>query len=517
MGDVIQNVRTIFTADSSALRSELGRITSTLSRLQSLALGLAGSYGLGRVIKGLVEVNAQSETTAIGIATMVQAADRMNGRMTPFTTALGIAKSTLEDLRQVAVDTPATFDQVAESFRAIVFPARTAGMSMKAIAQLAGDVATLESAEGSPGLISRDIAQLLRGTNNVDSQFLRPFKDELLKLVKQGNQAGAIKRIGEIIQLDPEARRAFGDSFEGKVSTFQDQIQAIQRAAGAPLFEVANEYLAKMSKWLTENKDEVKRIAKEVGEGLVKAFLAVKNVVQWLIESGVGEMAVKIMLGVKAVGLLGGAFNALIPILGGLAASPLWAIIATSVAAFAALATLWPAVASAAEKDRAVIEGAKKGTGGMVAGAIAGQIQGRGVLGLSDAIFDATAIAVDPNRELRGALTRESERFNREQMAKVTVANMSNDIAKAESQSLDAAFANGAMSRASWEDLAPSISKKMPVNIDARGAKITVNTKLETDDPARFADASIKSAFLGASAKPLAAVTSIGGVSSGGR
>ena len=81
--------------------------------------------------------------------------------------------------------------------------------------------------------------------------------------------------------------------------------------------------------------------------------------------------------------------------------------------------------------------------------------------------------------------------YDREQMAKVTVANMSNDIAKAESQSLDAAFANGAMSRASWEDLAPSISKKMPVNIDARGAKITVNTKLETDDPARFADASI--------------------------
>lgn len=60
-------------------------------------------------------------------------------------------------------------------------------------------------------------------------------------------------------------------------------------------------------------------------------------------------------------------------------------------------------------------------------------------------------------------------------------------------------------------------AKNTNVNIDARGSKIQVTTKLETDDPARFADATVKSAFLGAVARPLAAVTSIGGVSSGGR
>jgi hypothetical protein len=164
---------------------------------------------------------------------------------------------------------------VADSFKAIVFPARGAGMDMRAIAQFAGDVATLEAAEGSRGLLSRDIQQLLRGTNDVDSQFLRPYKDELIKLIRSGKQVAALNRVREIVRLDPAARAAAGNSFEGRMATFSDQVAALKRAAGEPLFAFVNEELGKMIKWLTANKAEVERIAKAVGGGLVKAFVAV--------------------------------------------------------------------------------------------------------------------------------------------------------------------------------------------------------------------------------------------------
>jgi hypothetical protein len=52
--------------------------------------------------------------------------------------------------------------------------------------------------------------------------------------------------------------------------------------------------------------------------------------------------------------------------------------------------------------------------------------------------------------------------------------------------------------------------------IDARGARITVNTRIDTDDPARFADVAIKSAFLGAAARPLSATMGLGAPMVGG-
>lgn len=48
-------------------------------------------------------------------------------------------------------------------------------------------------------------------------------------------------------------------------------------------------------------------------------------------------------------------------------------------------------------------------------------------------------------------------------------------------------------------------------NIDARGSKITVNVpKIETDDPARFAAASVEGAFVGLVARPLSATFGLG-------
>lgn len=499
MAEVIQRVRTIFDAESKALRGDLARLTGQLDGLKRAAMGVLGAYGLGSLIKGMVDLNAKAETGAIGIATLIQAADRMRGTVTPFNSALGIAKTTLEDLRQVAVDTPATFDQVAESFKAIVFPARGAGLNMKAIAQLAGDVATLEAAEGSPGMISRDIAQLMRGTNNVDSQFLRPYKDELLKLVRQGKQATALGRVREIIQLDPDARRASGESFEGRMSTFKDQIDAFKKAAGEPIFAAANEGLAEASRWLAKNKEEVKAVAKAVGEGLVKAFVAVKDAVVWLVDSGVAKIAVYIYAGVKAAGILAGAFRLLIPILGGLAASPLWvaiagaaALVAGMVAGIEAYRNFDPNNAkNVAENNRENLgKAGGMGASAMQAWALVFNGNVKGGLALLNASadeFDKPAAVVDARAAQRDAL------------------------AAAQKRSLEAAEASDARRRRS-ETTARTSGKpsKMQTNIDARGAKVTVNTELRTDDPSRFASTALKTAFVGVSARPLGAVFGLG-------
>lgn len=52
--------------------------------------------------------------------------------------------------------------------------------------------------------------------------------------------------------------------------------------------------------------------------------------------------------------------------------------------------------------------------------------------------------------------------------------------------------------------------QKHQTSIDARGARINLTAKVETDDPARFADVALKSAFLGVVAKPLQAAGILG-------
>lgn len=65
----------------------------------------------------------------------------------------------------------------------------------------------------------------------------------------------------------------------------------------------------------------------------------------------------------------------------------------------------------------------------------------------------------------------------------------------------------------------PDLPHGGKVDIDARNARIILNTRLETDDPARFADVALKSAFLGIVAKPLTGAVTLGGagIATGGR
>jgi hypothetical protein len=506
-----------------------------LRGVSRLVMGGVLGYGFGQLVKGLIGVNSQTELTTIGLAMMEQAAMKMQGKLVRFPVAIQGATDVLKELRQVAIDTPATFDQVSEAYKSMFMVARGAGMNPKAIAQLAGDVATADMAEGGTGLLTRDISQVMRGSGKVDSVYLRPYAPQIKKLVKKGDQKGAMDVIQKALTLDPAARKAFGESYEGQMSTFQDQLQQIQREAGKPLFEAANGVLKKMSAWLVKNREKVSEIATAVGKGLVKAFTAVKDLVVWLYESGVGKFALGIYGLVKATELLKGVFGSLSGVFSMLAKHPFFIVLAGAIAAVAFLMGKGkPAdISYVPEKDRLT---RRQRLEAIVAGGEGYEVEkqaGVDVAGIfKDGKWIGTAAGgLKSNPNLPGSAwfndkyggSAEKDILHAQMAKYLGVEDPARSEAMKELAKMDAADAKAAQDsklkamtlreghRGNFVNmLAESKLTKVNAEIDARGAKITVITKLTTDDPARFADASLKSAFIGTVARPLSATFGLG-------
>lgn len=325
--DITKIIRTIFRADTDQYQramkgvrditggalGSIERLNQRIDRLRNMLAGGALGYGLGRLVGGLLKVNQTSETTKIGLATLMQSTERFMGSNIKFGDALQRSGAMLAKLRQEAIDTPGTLQQVSQAFQTVYMRARGAGLKEDEIVKFAGNIATVDSLMGNNGVVGRDVEQLLRGeTGDVQTPQLAAIKREVAAMVQQGQMQEAARALVNALDLDPEARKAAGESFEGQLSAAKDQLLVIAEIVGRPLFEEINKALGDMLKWLSQNKDQVEKIAKTVGTVVVDAFKAVMDVVgvladavEWLAEDTIARSFV------EAVGLVYVAFTLL--------------------------------------------------------------------------------------------------------------------------------------------------------------------------------------------------------------
>lgn len=530
-GDITKNVKVHFgvggldaiakqmrSMDASARRatSAVEGIQRQLGGLKRMAMGGLAGYGLFQLGKGLVEVNAKAETMALGFATVIQSADKMRGKMTPFTSALGEAGDMMAMLRKEAVETPGTFEQVAGAFQTIGLQARAAGMDNAGISKLAGNIATLETFTGT-GVTSKDVQQLLRGeAGDVATPQLMGIKKQVAALARSGKQAEALKRITSALEMDPAARKAFGESFEGQVSTFKDQLTEIQKIAGKPLFEAANKALKDMSAWLGKNQAKVEKIARDIGEGIVKAVKAVIDAVAWLHEHH--------LLGIVAtVAVISKAFGGLGPILSLLAKNPLFAAIAAAAAGLAFLRgdpgkEVWgvrPGDSGQKISRSEILQmQAAGGSGWSIAKDASGR--GFGITGPGGRTFNSVAAAdmlkgIQKYPSSRDAYMKEA----RNELAGNAGVNATASSMMKSIQQRAAVLGQGneLISKVNWRTQLATIAKsKFEQTNNFSGTKINVEQKIETDDPSRIAGATLAGAFGALVRRPLSASFGLGSV-----
>lgn len=251
--------------------------------------GGAAGLGIGGMMaKGFVDAAREADNARMSIATMIQSADRIvKGPFSGVQESFTLTTDLIKQMRQAALDTPAGFDDIQRSFRDIAVPARMAGSSYKDIIDMSSSMSTLNKVLGfDEGVVSRDVQQLLRGDiGDVQTPMLRAIRLELQKKFKEGKQPEMLKMIRGALTIDPEMQRVFENSPEGRISQMRDEWEMFKAEAGSPVLAWINDELKKALDYIRANRDEVKRWAKALGEGVVDALKWIKDALKWVIDN----------------------------------------------------------------------------------------------------------------------------------------------------------------------------------------------------------------------------------------
>jgi len=489
--DLVDQIRVVFKVDSAALRDGLGRgvsspaaeaerrllaatraarsLTSALGTLRNVAIAGGAAYAL----KSLVGVTAQAESSQIGIATLLQSADKASGVGTSFASAMNMAGETLAALRKEAVETPATFGKVAEAFQVVAMQARMAGMPLQDLTRLAGNMATLDQMLfGGSGVVARDVQQLMRGeAGDVATPVLAAEKLQLAALARR-DQAAALAKMTKLLEVDPEARAASGRSFEGQLSTAKDRLSEIAQIAGRPLMARLNQSLGDMLGWLDQNRAKVEEIATKIGTGIAKAVEWVGKAIAWLVDNPLAAWALGITVVLDKVGLLGAAFKGVGLVLSGLATNPFFAAIAAAGGLIYGLVDF----ANQNKHDR-----------------------GQRVSNMVNGGFYQALTGFNPN-DASNVGWHDMEAKRKMALGFVLAAS-ANAIAGTKNHVAVASTLGGGLRgllQSTVPDMPIGRRTKAPVfNVDARNARVQVRQDITTNDPGQLAGATLAGAFRG--------------------
>lgn len=305
IADKARSLGSNFAPFGKGVLSDLGRIKGALTSLTGLAAGIT----LGGIAKGFISANADAESMRLAMTSLIQSADKAaKGPLAKFEDAFEASGRMIELMRKEAVSTPATLDQITDAFNTVAFSGRKAGASFEDISKMAANIATVDMMSGGQGLVARDVSELMMGkaADDIDTAQLKNIAPTISKLVKRGKNREAWAKIIETLAIDEKLRAKVEDSWEGRLSTFKDQLSEIQREAGKPLFAAAKDALTSMSKWIRENPDKVKQMARDFGEGVLKAAIAIKDAFAWIVDnSGTIKDVALALAGVWAAGRVG--------------------------------------------------------------------------------------------------------------------------------------------------------------------------------------------------------------------
>lgn len=223
-----------------------GAVRGLIGQFAALAGMTAGAAGLGGLIRQGIEFNKTMEDSRSGIAALVLANNTMTDS---FGKALGPAQSLSQsfkvasgvqaELRQAAMTTAASYQDLVKAFQVAYGPATAAGIT--SISKVREVVVSASQAVAALGLDSRQTGQEIRallqgemGPDNMLANVLKITKDELTRLRASGEDVGDFF----LKKLKPfaDAAGASLSNFSTVVSNLGDALDQISGEAFAPLF-----------------------------------------------------------------------------------------------------------------------------------------------------------------------------------------------------------------------------------------------------------------------------------------
>lgn len=293
----------------------VGRALQSIRQVRFGLMSLASMVGAGALVEGMISFNSRVQDAKNSIAGMLAL-----GSKTTFASQLETADKLYESIRKKAAALPGTTEEYVQAMAKLTLPIMSAGMGLKELEDLT--VNTVVAAKAGVGgatvkTATTDVLQGIEGRFSTTDFFLKAILEpldngkytgeagrKLFKGLSKGMRAKEIQR-GLMNPVFADMGKAQGQSWSGQMDKMKEATAQFLGRVGLPLFKKLTVLLDRANTWLAANSAAVDAFADRVGEGLVAAFDALGDVVEWFIENQEwvkkGLVAIAVIIGVILV------------------------------------------------------------------------------------------------------------------------------------------------------------------------------------------------------------------------
>jgi hypothetical protein len=258
----------------------------------------------------LIDYNARIEESRLKLTAIAH----MNLDL-PWKSAKKASGELFEGLREDAIKSPATFQELTDFAVNIESGFLRAGGSLRAMREFTTGAVVASKMLGMENIAALDIQQALNGQLTIRDRFARAMLEpmgmshvEFNKIARKDPEE-AIRILTKAFTSPTikEALKEYRFTFIGASSIFKENLQKAFGEIGMPLFKAITDDMVKINEWLENNPKKVAELVRDVGEGLKSGFLMIKDAVSYVVENRETLMTVaKLWLALKGVGAMAG-------------------------------------------------------------------------------------------------------------------------------------------------------------------------------------------------------------------
>jgi hypothetical protein len=256
-----------------AIRGTRNMASGMIGQLVGIGTAALGFRAVTQAFKGMVgsgvAFTSELEKTKIGLQAVIAGVENI-----PWDEAGRKGDVAFKKLRDMAILSPATSQEMFGIFQGIVGPIESAGFSMQKVLDITSDTVLAASALNVDyAQAQRDISMMARGTAGMEVKLFSMLRSTgaIKEDAKEWNAMlpkDRVEKLSAALKKFAGSGKAFGSSWAGVTSTFKDLVDNFKQSALSPVMKVIGRNLEAFNGYLIGHRTEIERFFSTVGKDM---------------------------------------------------------------------------------------------------------------------------------------------------------------------------------------------------------------------------------------------------------
>jgi hypothetical protein len=309
--DTIYRVLAVYDAETKAAEHSVGGLAIVFDHLINLM------ERAGHLLHSIWELDTAAESAQIAMAGLMNASQFRGAD--DFNTSMVMSSELMKIMRADAAALSGTYEQMQAIFQATIPVAKEAGQSLMTAEKLTGKVMEFGNTFNIPAeFIGSEFRRMMEGQASNRNALFKDLSSFMGHI--SGQEFNALtspekweKVTAAIARFDPMFQRV-GETGKAQLSTLESYWNQLVRIGTGGMFEGLKHELKEVNDWYAKHQamvdDMVKKLGKDLGEGLMHAFTIAKDAIAFIIahRESIKDIA-EAFLVFKGFSMLGGGLG----------------------------------------------------------------------------------------------------------------------------------------------------------------------------------------------------------------